>query len=49
MKGTTEREVFEARVEQVLAPRLWTGQVLVMDSLSAQKGHKVSELIEKRR
>jgi transposase len=49
VEGTTNREVFEAYVEGVLAPTLRPGQVVVMDNLSAHKGHKVRELIEKRR
>ncbi len=49
VEGTTNREVFEAYVEWVLAPTLRPGQVVVMDNLSAHKGHKVRELIEKRR
>jgi transposase len=49
VEGTTNREVFEAYVECVLAPTLRPGQVVVMDNLSAHKGHKVRELIEKRR
>ena len=49
MEGTTDHEVFEAYVEQVLAPTLCIGQLMVMDNLSAHKGHKVKELIEKRR
>ena len=48
VEGTTNREVFEAYVEQVLAPALRPGQVVVMDNLSAHKGHKVRELIEAR-
>ncbi len=34
VEGTTNREVFEAYVEQVLAPALRPGQVVVMDNLS---------------
>jgi transposase len=49
VEGTTNREVFEAYVERVLAPTLRPGQVVVMDNLSAHKGHKVRELIESRR
>jgi transposase len=49
VEGTTDREVFEAYVEQVLAPTLCIGQVVVMDNLPAHKGHKVKDLIEKRR
>ena len=46
--GPTDREVFEAYVERVLAPTLRAGQVLVMDNLSAHKGERVRELIEHR-
>ncbi|MDQ4004644.1 MAG: transposase [Actinomycetota bacterium] len=49
VEGTTNREVFEAYVEWVLAPMLRPGQVVVMDNLCAHKGHKVRGLIEKRR
>jgi transposase len=38
--------VFEAYVEQVLAPTLRRGQVVVLDNLSAHKGERVRELIE---
>jgi len=46
--GPTDREVFEAYVERVLAPTLRAGQVLVMDNLSVHKGERVRELIEHR-
>jgi DDE superfamily endonuclease len=36
VEGATNREVFEAYVERVLAPTLLPGQVVVMDNLSAQ-------------
>lgn len=49
VEGTTCREVFEAYVERVLPPTLRPGQVVVMDNLSAHKGHKVRELIERSR
>ena len=35
-------------MEQVLAPTLRRGQVVVMDNLSAHKGERISELIEER-
>jgi len=47
-EGATDREVFEAYVEEVLAPSLRSGQIVVMDNLSAHKGHRVRELIEER-
>ncbi len=46
--GSTTSAVFEAYVEWVLAPALRPGQVVVMDNLSAHKGERVRELIERR-
>ena len=46
--GSTDREVFEAYLEQALAPTLRPGQFVVMDNLSAHKGGRVRELIEGR-
>jgi hypothetical protein len=46
--GPTTREVFEAYLEQVLAPELRPGQIVVMDNLSSHKGSRVRELIEER-
>jgi len=48
VKGATTSAVFEAYVEQVLAPTLRKGQVVVMDNLSAHKGERVRQLIEER-
>ncbi len=48
VEGTTTAEVFEAYVEQALAPMLKEGQAVVMDNLSAHKGKKVRELVEAR-
>ena len=48
VQGGTTKAVFEAYVEQVLAPTLRAGQVVVMDNLSAHKGEEVRELIEER-
>jgi transposase len=48
VEGPTTSAVFEAYVEQVLAPTLRSGQVVVMDNLSAHKGERVRELIEER-
>jgi hypothetical protein len=33
VEGTTNREVFEAYLEQVLTPALRHGQIVVMDNL----------------
>jgi hypothetical protein len=46
--GPTTREVFEAYLEQVLAPTLKPGQIVVMDNLSSHKGPRVRALIEGR-
>ena len=48
VEGATTSVVFEAYVEQVLAPTLPRGQVVVMDNLSAHKGERIRELIEGR-
>ena len=48
VEGSINREVFEAYVERVLAPTLCAGQIVVMDNLSAHKGKRVKEIIEKR-
>jgi transposase len=48
VEGATDTAVFEAYVEQVLAPTLHRGQVVVMDNLSAHKGERIRELIEER-
>jgi transposase len=46
--GSTIATVFEAYVERVLCPSLKSGQVVVMDNLSAHKRERVKELIEAR-
>ena len=48
VEGATTATVFEAYVEKALAPTLRAGQVVVMDNLSAHKGERIRELIEKR-
>jgi transposase len=48
VEGATDREVFEAYLEEVLAPSLRSGQIVVMDNLNALKGRRVRELIEER-
>jgi transposase len=48
VEGGTTARVFETYLERVLAPTLRTGQVVVMDNLSAHKGERVRELIEER-
>jgi transposase len=48
LEGATDRLAMEAYVEQILAPSLREGQVVLMDNLSAHKGSRVAELIEAR-
>jgi transposase len=48
VEGPTTKVVFEAYVEQVLAPSLRPGQVVILDNLGAHKGERVRELIEGR-
>ena len=48
VEGATTSVVFEAYVEQILAPTLGRGQVVVLDNLSAHKGERIRELIEGR-
>jgi transposase len=48
VEGATTKAVFEAYVEEALAPSLRPGQVVVMDNLSSHKGRRVRELIEGR-
>lgn len=47
-EGSTTREVFETYLERVLGPALRSGQMVVMDNLSAHKGGRVREIIEGR-
>ncbi len=46
--GSTKKAVFEAYVEEVLAPSLSPGRVVVMDNLGAHRGERVRKLIEAR-
>jgi transposase len=48
VEGSTDRWVFEAYVEQALAPTLEAGRVVIMDNLPAHKPTRVRELIEER-
>ena len=46
LDGPINREAFEAYVEQVLAPELHAGDIVVMDNLSSHKGPRVEEMIQ---
>lgn len=44
--GATDAVAFETYVEQVLAPTLGPGDIVVMDNLAAHKGPEVERLIQ---
>ncbi len=46
--GSTTKAVFEAYVEEVLAPSFSPGQVVVMDNLGAHRSERIRELVEAR-
>jgi transposase len=48
IEGAANAAAFERSVEQVLAPSLTTGQMVIMDYLAAHKGKKGAQLIEAR-
>ncbi len=48
VEGTIDREVFQAYIEEVFAPSLRAGQIVVIDNLGAHKGERIRELIEER-
>ncbi len=48
IEGAVNALAFEAYVEQILAPSLSTGQIVVLDNLSVHKGARVRQLIEAR-
>jgi transposase len=46
LEGAVDALVFETYVQQVLAPSLKPGQVVVLDNLSVHKGERVRQAIE---
>jgi transposase len=46
LEGSTNGAAFEISVEQLLAPSLHVGQIVVMDNLRAHKGERVRQAIE---
>jgi transposase len=48
VEGATDKAVFEAYMEEVLAPSLGQGQVVVLDGLGAHRTARVRELVEER-
>jgi transposase len=48
IEGSTTAAAFELYIEEILAPSLTEGQIVIMDNLTAHKGKKVEQLIEAR-
>ena len=44
--GATNKDVFQVYVQHILLPTLKTGDIVIMDNLSAHKNQKVRDLIE---
>ena len=44
--GSANAVAFEQYVEEILAPSLAVGQIVILDHLAAHKGKKVEHLIE---
>ncbi len=47
-QGATDAATFEAYIQQMLAPSLQCGQIVVMDNLSSHQGERVRKAIEAR-
>jgi transposase len=45
IEGSANAAAFECYVEEILAPSLMAGQIVIMDNLAAHKGKKVEQLI----
>jgi transposase len=48
LEGAADSTVFEIYIEQILAPSLQAGHIVVMDNLSTHTGDKVRQAIEAR-
>ncbi len=48
IEGAANAAAFEQYVEEILAPSLTIGQIVIMDNLAAHKGKKVLDLIQAR-
>lgn len=44
--GSVNTDVFVTYVQQILAPQLWTGAVVVMDNLSVHQAQAIRDVIE---
>jgi transposase len=48
LEGSADSAVFEIYIEQILAPSLHAGQIVILDNLSTHTGEKVRQAIEGR-
>jgi len=48
LEGSADARAFELYIEQILAPDLQSGQIVIMDNLSVHLGKRVQECIEAR-
>lgn len=48
LEGPADRAVFEVYIDQILAPSLQAGQIVILDNLSTHTGAKVRQAIEAR-
>ena len=48
LEGVADSTVFEIYIEQILAPSLQAGQIVVLDNLSTHTGEKIRQAIEAR-
>lgn len=46
IEGAANAVAFERYIEEILAPSLMVGQIVIMDNLAAHKGKKVEQLIQ---
>jgi transposase len=48
LEGSADSAVFEISIEQILAPSLRAGQIVILDNLRIHTGEKVRQVIEAR-
>ncbi|HEY6410496.1 MAG TPA: transposase, partial [Ktedonobacteraceae bacterium] len=46
IEGAANAVAFECSIEEIVAPSLTAGQIVIMDNLAAHKGKKVEQLIQ---
>jgi len=46
LEGSADTIAFEVYVEQILAPSLHAGQIVIMDNLQAHKSARITQIIE---